>query len=114
MRLVVIESPYGTRPDGTRCTWAEIERNTAYARAALLDCLQRGEAPLASHLLYTQVLDDENPSDRVLGMTAGAAYLPLVVRGVVYEDHGISRGMTAEIAQLQALGIPFEYRYIGG
>ena len=50
MKLVILESPFA----------GDVKRNTAYARAALRDSLLRGEAPIASHLLYTQdgVLDD--------------------------------------------------------
>ena len=52
MRLVIVESPYA----------GDIEANVAYARACLGDCLSRGEAPFACHLLYTQpgVLRDES------------------------------------------------------
>ena len=42
MRRVIVESPYA----------GDVERNIAYVRAAMRDCLMRGEAPLASHLLY--------------------------------------------------------------
>ena len=50
MRRLMLKSPYA----------GDIATNVDYARACLRDCLQRGEAPLASHLLYTQpdVLDD--------------------------------------------------------
>ncbi len=47
MEAVILESPYGGTPE-------EVERNVKYARACLRDCLLRGEAPFASHLLYTQ------------------------------------------------------------
>lgn len=49
MRRVVIESPYA----------GDVERNVRYARASLSDCLRRGEAPLASHLLYAVNLEVE-------------------------------------------------------
>lgn len=50
MRRVIVESPYA----------GDIERNMRYLRACLADCLRRGEAPFASHAIYTQpgVLDD--------------------------------------------------------
>ena len=50
MKLVIIESPYA----------GDIEKNVAYARDCVRDSLMRGEAPYASHLLYTQpnILDD--------------------------------------------------------
>lgn len=56
LRLVIVESPYA----------GDIEANVAYARRCLRDSLARGEAPIASHLLYTQegVLRDDVP-DRV-------------------------------------------------
>ena len=46
MRLMIVESPYA----------GDMEANTEYARdaCATLDSLMRGEAPIASHLLYTQ------------------------------------------------------------
>jgi hypothetical protein len=44
MITVLLESPYAGDVDG----------NLHYARAAMRDCLHLGEAPFASHLLYTQ------------------------------------------------------------
>lgn len=92
----------------------DIERNLAYAREALLDSLRRGEAPYAPHLLYTQVLDDRIPGDRELGITAGAAFLGVVDRGVAYLDLGLSPGMTAESCWLTCHGVPIETRLIRG
>lgn len=68
MRRVYVESPYGSNDPET------IRRNIEYARACLCDCLLRGEAPFASHLLYTQVLRDEVPEERELGMEAGFSW----------------------------------------
>lgn len=48
MRRVILELPYG----------GDVVANVANARGGLPDCLQRREAPIASHLLHTQVLDD--------------------------------------------------------
>jgi hypothetical protein len=85
MHLVIVESPYA----------GEVERNITYARACLHDCLLRGLAPFASHLLYTQpgVLDDNVPAERSLGIIAGLAWGSQAERTVVYVDHGISGGM---------------------
>ena len=102
VKLVVIESPLS----------GDQERNTAYAREALLDSLRRDEAPLASHLLYTQVLDDEVAADRELGMSAGFAWSRHAELVVVYEDLGVSRGMRAGISIAETHGIPVEYRSI--
>lgn len=83
MKLVIIESPYRGR----------VEYNKAYAHACLLDSLERGEAPLASHLLYTQVLDDNDYEDRLTGMKAGWAWAAKADMIAVYQDLGISAGM---------------------
>lgn len=86
-RLVILESPYA----------GDVERNVAYARAALADSLRRGEAPIASHLLYTQpgVLDDLIPEERALGNEAGLAWGRVADAAVFYLDLGWSRGMMA-------------------
>lgn len=85
MRRVILESPYA----------GDVERNVEYARACLRDSLMRGEAPIASHLLYTQpgVLDDDMPAERKLGIEAGLAWGVSADATVVYVDHGYSTGM---------------------
>lgn len=76
------------------------------------DCLIRGEAPFASHLLYTQqgVLDDRIPDERRLGIAAGFAWGSLARAIVVYTDYGISEGMKQGIDKALAEGKPVEYR----
>jgi hypothetical protein len=103
MKLVILESPFA----------GEVERNTLYARRALKDSLMRGEAPIASHLLYPQVLDDLIPSERQLGIDAGLAWRKVAEATVVYQDYGISPGMEYGIRLAQERGIPIEYRGIG-
>jgi len=104
MRLVIIESPYA----------GDVERNTAYARAAMKDCLERGEAPLASHLLYTQVLDDDVPAERAMGIEAGLAWGSLAWVSVIYVDLGITSGMKYGIERAKREGRTVEYRCLGG
>ena len=108
MKLVVIESPYSSRNGNT------VEENVAYARAAMHDSIHRGEAPLASHLLYTQpgILDDDIPSERDLGMNAGWQWMAFASLVVVYEDYGITGGMQAGIDKAIFYKIPVEYRKI--
>lgn len=100
--LVLIETPYA----------GDIERNMAFARACMRDCLMRGEAPYASHLLYTQpgILNDDEPAERSLGMRAGMAWGSLASKTVVYTDLGISGGMEYGIAKAIEAGRPVEYR----
>jgi len=76
------------------------------------DSLLRGEAPLLSHLLYTQVYDDLDPSERNLGIDAGHAWLPVAEACVVYEDLGLSSGMKLGIVRAIKHKIPIEYRKI--
>jgi len=70
----------------------------------------RNEAPLASHLLYTQVLDDTTALNRRLGIEAGLAWSGVAQAVVVYTDRGISSGMREAIARHRHNGIPVEYR----
>lgn len=104
MRLVIVESPYA----------GDVEKHVRYARAAMADCLKRGEAPYASHLLYTQdgVLDDRIHEDRALGIEAGLAWGRKAEATVVYTDCGLSNGMKMGIARAHAEGRPIEYRCI--
>jgi hypothetical protein len=105
MRLVIVESPYA----------GDIARNVAYARAAVRDCLLRGEAPIASHLLYTQpgILDDAVPAERALGIQAGLLWGEHAEATVVYADLGISRGMEFGIIAAEKAGRVVEERTIG-
>lgn len=102
MRLVILESPYA----------GDVEANVAYARACVRDCLLRGEAPIASHLLYTQpgVLRDEVPAERQHGIDAGLAWRRVADATVVYIDRGVSAGMKYGIAAAEAAGRPVERR----
>lgn len=108
MKLVIIESPFSGDTD------EEINRNLAYARAAMADALSRNEAPFASHLLYTQVLDDAEPAQRKLGMDAGFHWANYASAICVYEDLGISKGMMKGIGLARSRGRTVEYRKIEG
>jgi hypothetical protein len=101
--LAIVETPYS----------GDVEANTAYARACLLDSLRRGEAPIASHLLHTQVLDDMQPDERSLGIEAGLAWYRVATKCVVYTDRGISGGMKMGIDRASLQGVAIEYRRIG-
>lgn len=102
MKLVLLETPYA----------GDVEQNVAYARACMRDCLQRGEAPFASHLLYTQagILDDEISEERNLGIEAGLLWGAKADYTVVYTDLGISSGMRRGIACASLEGRPIFYR----
>lgn len=106
MKLVIVESPYA----------GNVERNVAYARQCIKDCLRRGEAPIASHLLYTQVgiLDDGKRDERAQGIKAGHAWVPVADAVVVYTDRGVTVGMEQGIKQAERYDVPVEYRTLEG
>lgn len=102
MRRVILESPYA----------GDIEENVEYARKCVRDALSRGEAPIASHLLYTQpgILRDEVPDERRWGVDAGLAWGAVAEATVVYTDLGISNGMRYGIRAAERSGRPIEHR----
>ena len=102
MRRVVIESPYA----------GDIEANVAYARRCVRDSLLRGEAPIASHLLYTQpgILRDGVDGERQQGIVAGLVWADVADATVVYTDRGISKGMREGIEDAKNSGRHIEYR----
>ena len=105
MRLVIVESPY-------KGWWWRRFLNRHYARMCLRDCIARGEAPFASHLLYTQpgVLRDRDPIDRARGISAGLAWGDVADATVVYVDRGITPGMCLGIDAAERAGRPVERR----
>lgn len=95
MTPVIIESPYAGTSRFALVRWFQRLRNVQYARACVRDSLRRGEAPIASHLLYTQsgILRDDVPEERQWGINAGLAWGPSAKATVLYTDLGISPGM---------------------
>jgi hypothetical protein len=95
LTLVLLESPFAYRHDDPGQRRVGLLRNVTYARCAMHDCFLRGEAPYASHLLYTQpfVLDDNIPEERDLGIHAGLLWGGMAAKSVFYTDLGLSSGM---------------------
>ena len=106
MKRVIIESPYA----------GEIGRNLLYVRECMRDSLMRGEAPFASHALYTQegILRDAVPEERSKGIEAGFAWRVPGVLTVFYVDLGWSNGMNAGKEDCEFKGLPFEERRLYG
>ena len=109
MEKVLVESPLSA-PD-----LKGVARNKKYARACLRDCLSRGEAPYASHLLYAQegLLDDGSAQERALGIHAGLVWGAAATKTVVYADLGISSGMEKGIERALREGRQVERRMLG-
>lgn len=106
---VLVESPLASP---TIEGWV---RNKKFARAAARDCLERGEAPYASHLFYAQegLLDDDIAEERALGIHAGLVWGKLASKSIVYTDLGISSGMERGIERAKHEGRSIEYRALG-
>jgi hypothetical protein len=104
MKRVVLESPFA----------GAVERNIKYARLCVRDCLKKSEAPIVSHLLFTQpdILNDKVSEERQLGIEAGLAWGAFAETTVVYADFGISRGMQCGIERAKKEGRPVEIRYL--
>ena len=104
MELVLLESPYA----------GDIERNIAYARMCMKDSFKRGEAPFASHLLYTQegILNDGVKQEKDLGIEAGLEWGKLAELTAVYIDYGITSGMQYGIENAYRHNRAVEFRKI--
>lgn len=113
---VILESPYAARTRLPLLAFLQRWRNRRYARRCLRDSLGRGEAPMASHLLYTQpgVLRDHVAEERWWGINAGLSWGGVADATVVYVDRGLSDGMRYGIAAAQADKRPVEYRSVNG
>lgn len=110
MKLVVIESPFKAKTAPRRAMLVR------YAKVAMKHALALGEAPFASHLLYTQVLDDDVAAERALGIGAGLAWARCGYKSAAYADHGLSSGMILGIenAYQEKSQRPVELRYLHG
>lgn len=96
MMRVCIESPLK----------GDLEGNVQYARTCLRHVLDEGHAPFASHLLYTQVLDDRIEAHRELGITAGLAHGDACDERWFFVDKGWSEGMYRAMEHAETIGQP--------
>ena len=80
----IVESPFA----------GDIDRNVEYAAEAISSLVLGGKyAPMASHLLYTRMLDDDNKDERMLGIDAGLNYGAKAEETIIFVDRGLSTGM---------------------
>lgn len=73
---VMIESPFAGKGATEEERVKDEKLKLRYLRFCLRDSILRGEAPFASHAIYTQpwVLDDRDPEERALGIACGFAF----------------------------------------
>lgn len=74
----------------------DVETNIERARAFCRFALEQGQIPLAPHLLFPQLMDDDDPAEREL-----AIFMDVVLLGKCSElwvlGETVSAGMQAEI-----------------
>jgi len=99
---VMIESPYA----------GDVHDNILYLHSCMMDSLNRGEAPFASHGFYTEVLNDDDQKERALGIKCGYAWMKAADRVVFYVDKGWSKGMRDAFITASTLGKDVEMRRI--
>ena len=85
----------------------DIPANTAAAVSYCRHVIDKGYMPVASHLLYPQMLDDNNPAERDLGLLFGLALLATCQE--IWCFGSISPGMQQEIEEAKRLNIPVKY-----
>jgi hypothetical protein len=95
MKTAYICSPYS----------GDTKRNKQYARELTARAIQDGYAPITPHLYITECLDDNEPSQRELGLNAGLALLSVCDIIIVGTKYGISDGMETEIFRARRLGL---------
>lgn len=93
----------------SRCA-GDIPANMEAAVRCCKQVISEGYMPLASHLLYTQMLNDYDPRERDMGLAFGLALLELCDEVWVFGEP--SPGMKQEIAEAKRLGKPIQYREV--
>ena len=98
-KLLYIISPYA----------GDIETNVAFAIQCCRMAIRQGHTPIAVHLLYPQILDDNDPVERATGLELGLNILRHCSAAWVCGTK-ISPGMEYEIHEAEQLGIPIQYQ----
>lgn len=81
--VILVESPYA----------GDIQRNSEYARRAMLHVIEQGHTPIVPHLLYPQVLDDSDPLQRERALEMCAELREQAEEVWFFIDYGMSSGM---------------------
>jgi hypothetical protein len=97
MKLIFVASPYR----------GDIEKNIKYAKEACRYVLNEGNAFFCPHLLYPQILNDNNPEERKIGIKVGKELLAKCDELWAFGGH-ISSGMFEEIEFARKNGIPIK------
>ena len=79
----------------------DVEKNTAFAVNCCRRVIDEGCMPIDSHLLYPQMLDDNNPDEREMGLMFGLALLAVCDEVWVFGE--VSAGVAREVAEAKKL-----------
>ena len=101
--IVYICSPYS----------GDVAKNKKIASEMCYQAARAGHIPVAPHLLLTDYLDDNDPTQRAAGTMAGITLLKRCDEMWVYPDHGISKGMAMELEIAKKERVPIIYRGLG-
>ena len=85
----------------------DVDVNTNAAIGYCRYVIDQGFMPVASHLIYPQVLNDDNPSERNLGLRFGLALLSVCDEVWVFGE--VSSGVAKEIEVAKRLEKPLRY-----
>tara|TARA_Y100000310_G_C20669235_1_gene809336 strand:- start:1480 stop:2388 length:909 start_codon:yes stop_codon:yes gene_type:complete len=100
MERVIFESPFA----------GDITANTEYAARCIVELiLYHGKAPMASHLLYTRMLNDHVAKERQIGINAGLAYGRHAEKTIVAVDRGVSTGMRYGVINAEKSGRKLQF-----
>ena len=98
---VYICSPYAAE------TLDGVAENVKAAKRYCKYAIERKKQPVASHLLYPQMLNDNNPAHREMGLSFGLSLLADCTEVWVFHPEGLrSPGMNLEIKEAIRLHIP--------
>jgi hypothetical protein len=78
------------------------------ARHYMAEVLNLGHSPIVPHLLLTQVLDDDSPIDREVGIRAGLELLGTADEVWVFGPY-LSEGMRREVRFARVRGTPVRW-----
>jgi len=102
MSTVFIESPYA----------GDVAANEEYATKAMLTELEKGNAPIVTHLLWTQVWDDMDQTTRERALQNCRKVRRQCDGVVFYLDRGISHGMRRSIHEAVRDGLEISWEII--
>lgn len=91
----------------------DVEANVAKAKEYCKTVLIMGYIPLAPHVAYSGMLDDEIPEERETALALGLALVRRCDELWIFGDH-ISEGMKGEIELAKEIGIPVKTVICGG